>query len=61
MKYYAQEYEPLEELHQFKESVRLDYANFKRQLDQKKELLFTKDITQWGYENGSLDDLRPNK
>lgn len=57
MKYYEQEYEPLEDLLSFRDSFKLDFLKQKQQLEAKKEILFTKDIQSWGYTEGSVDDL----
>lgn len=45
MKYYEQEYEPLEELLQFRESIKSEYLKQKGFLDARKELLYKSDIS----------------
>lgn len=45
MKHYSQEYEPLEEVNAFKEQLKTEYKEFKKTLDQRKEFLFSKDIS----------------
>lgn len=57
MKYYEQEYEPLEELLGFRDQIKAECTKFKASLDQRKELLYNKqEFSQWGF-SGSMDEL----
>lgn len=57
MKVYEMEYQPLNELASFRESFKQDYLKQLEKLNAKKEQLFGKDLSQWGYTFGSLDEL----
>ena len=57
MKHYELEFQPLEELSAFRDSVVAELTKKMDKLNEKKSSLFTKDISMWGYTFGSFDEL----
>ena len=60
MKYYKQEHEPMLEVLSFRQQQYQEYLKQEKSLISKKESLFKKDISQWGY-NGSMIELLGRK